>query len=57
MNAKELFRAKAAEVTQEAEKCYGFECPICGGYAIGIKGIKNGNIHASCSQCNVIIKE
>ena len=57
MNEKELFRAKAAEVIKEAGKCYGFECPICGGYAIGIKEIKNGNIHAGCSQYNVIIKE
>ena len=52
-----LFLEKACEICIEKGKNYEFECPICNGYAIGMKSRINGHIMASCSECGMRIRQ
>ncbi len=52
-----LFLKKALDICSEKGKNYSFECPLCSGFAIGIKSCMNGHIMASCSKCGIHIRQ
>lgn len=52
-----LLLEKAHKACVKRGKAYEFECPICNGYAIGMKSNVNGHIVASCSVCKMRVRQ
>jgi len=51
------FISIANEVIVDRGKAYNFECPVCGGNAMGIKAETNGHLHAICEGCGIKIMQ
>lgn len=51
------FMKAAKEVIKEPDKQYQFECPLCGGKAVGGMASINKHVHAHCTKCKIQIMQ
>lgn len=50
---KKIFYQRVQELCQEHGKAYGFDCPICGNYAIGMVTESGNAVIGSCATCKI----
>lgn len=50
---EDMFFRKIRPLCAEPGKAYGFDCPICGNYAIGLLSLSGNLIVGSCATCKI----
>ena len=50
---EDMFFREIKAFCREPGKAYGFDCPICGNYAIGLLSLSGNLIVGSCANCKI----